>query len=261
MLARNRASATVAFVMTGLVACAASVPEVGRPSADAGVVEDGAGGRKSGGGSLGREEPRTAIGESGSGGAGGAGVAPGGAGGAGGGAGMGSVKVGDAGVNDAAAGSVRVGDAAPFVESTLGEPLDRTGWMLKGIATQDLGALIDGNRNTYWKSQRASVGGEWISIDLGRPATFGKVGLDGGAASHPGPRINGMAINVSDDGKDWGSPVGFSPKSYTMKVAVAVVSFPPQTKRYVKITQTDDNSGSGFPRGEWWDAAEVNLSK
>jgi hypothetical protein len=56
-------------------------------------------------------------------------------------------------------------------------------------------------------------------------------------------------VNLSNDGSNWGSPVA-SGAGYS---AVTTITFPPQTARYVRITQT------GSATGNYWSIHEMNI--
>ena len=72
--------------------------------------------------------------------------------------------------------------------------------------------------------------------------SFGELSLDAGSSSSDYPR--GYQVNVSNDGLNWGSPVATG-----VGAVVTTITFPAQTARYIRITQTGSNS-------TWWSIYE-----
>jgi RHS repeat-associated protein len=110
-------------------------------------------------------------------------------------------------------------------------------------------SAIDANQNgsTYWTTQNLQTNGQWFKLDMGMPRTFGQLTLFMAPTTDEHPR--GYDVHVSNDGTTWGSPVA----SGVGTVALTTISFPRQTARYVRITQTGTSST------RWWSINELNV--
>ncbi len=127
--------------------------------------------------------------------------------------------------------------------------LPRWSWTLTASSTEANGSpanAIDGDITTRWSSGTPQTNGMWLRVDMGQPATFQGLVLDCSTSAGDYPR--GYQVNVSADGVNWGSPVATGAGTS----ALTPITFPSQTARYVKITQT------GSSGGNWWSIDELN---
>jgi autotransporter-associated beta strand protein len=105
---------------------------------------------------------------------------------------------------------------------------------------------IDGDITTRWSTGAAQATGQWFQVDMGSAKTFFRIVLDAGTSSGDYPQD--YQVNVSNDGVNWGSPVASGAGS----AAVTTISFPSQTARYIRVTQTGTSGG-------WWSIHEFNV--
>ena len=82
---------------------------------------------------------------------------------------------------------------------------------------------------------------------MGSTNTIYKIVLDAGSSSSDYPR--GYQVTLSNDGTTWGNSVA----SGSGSSAVTTITFPTNTARYVRITQT------GSVGGLWWSIHEFNI--
>lgn len=126
--------------------------------------------------------------------------------------------------------------------------LSRKGWVASGsVNSSTAGNAIDGNESSRWTTGGAQVPGEWFQVDLGSPQTFYRLVLE--ATNSPSDYPRGYQVNISSDGVNWGSPV----KVGLGSSAITIISLPPQTARYLRITQT------GATTGNYWSIDEFNI--
>lgn len=129
--------------------------------------------------------------------------------------------------------------------------MSRSGWVTSASSTENGGSpanATDGNEFTRWSTGASQTNGQWFEVDMGTAQTFGELVLD--AENSAGDYPRGYQVNVSSDGSNWGSPVA----SGSGNSAVTVISFSPQTARYIRVMQT--SSGS---TGNWWSIDEFNV--
>jgi hypothetical protein len=138
---------------------------------------------------------------------------------------------------------------SPYVSAIPGT-LNRAGW----VATASVNAsgdppgnAIDGNINTRWSTGTPQVNGQWFQVDMGQTNTIYRLVLDAASSSSDYPQ--GYQVNLSYDGAIWGSPVATGAGSS----AVTTISFPTNTARYIRVTQT------GSVGGLWWSIHEFNV--
>jgi hypothetical protein len=91
------------------------------------------------------------------------------------------------------------------------------------------------------------VNGQWFQVDMGVTNLLSRIILDAGSSSSDYPR--GYQVNLSNDGFNWGSPVATGAGAS----AVTTISFPTNTARYIRVTQT------GSAGGLWWSIHEFNV--
>jgi uncharacterized repeat protein (TIGR02543 family) len=131
-----------------------------------------------------------------------------------------------------------------------GTVLSKTGWAASASASgggEPAHYAFDGNINTRWSTGADQAPGQWFRLDMQSMQSFHKIMLDAGSSSLDYPR--GYEVHVSNDGSNWGSPVATGAGSS----AVTVISFPQQTARYIKVTQT------GSAVGRWWSIHEFHV--
>jgi hypothetical protein len=136
---------------------------------------------------------------------------------------------------------------SPYVSAVPGS-LNRGGWVASASVSDSgspPGNAIDGNINTRWATGTPQVNGQWFQVDMGSTNTIYKLVLDAASSSSDYPR--GYQVNLSNDGSTWGNPVATGSGS-----AVTTITFPTNTARYVRVTQT------GSVGGLWWSIHEFN---
>ena len=92
---------------------------------------------------------------------------------------------------------------------------------------------LDGDHWTGWRDMtRTQQSGQWFQVDMKRDETFSKVVMDNTWALWDSPAE--YAVSVSKDGSSWGEPVAKG----RGQLGITTVTFPVQTARYLRITQT-----------------------
>ena len=110
--------------------------------------------------------------------------------------------------------------------------IDRTGWIATASVGGSPGNAIDGNPATRWATGTSQASGQWFQVDMGSANTFYKIVLD--ATASPGDYPRGYQVNISNDGANWGSPIATG----TGSAAVTTITFPTNSARYIRVTQT-----------------------
>ncbi len=96
---------------------------------------------------------------------------------------------------------------------------------------------LDGDHWTGWRDlTQLQHAGQWFQVDLNRPLRFSKLILDNTWALWDSPAA--YEVSVSVDGVAWGKPIA----SGRGQLGITAISFPPQTARHVRITQTGSSS-------------------
>ena len=97
---------------------------------------------------------------------------------------------------------------------------------------------IDGDHWTGWRDMTATnqYPGQWFQVDMRTPQTFSKIVLDNTWALWDSP--DKYAVAISDDGTNWGQPVATG----SGQLGITTITFPPQTARYLRVTQTGTNA-------------------
>ena len=96
---------------------------------------------------------------------------------------------------------------------------------------------IDGDHWNGWRDMtRLQYPGQWLQVDMGRDQTFHRIDLDNTWALWDSPAR--YAVSVSKDGVTWGEPVATGPGGH----GITRITFPQQTARYVRVTQTGTSS-------------------
>ena len=97
--------------------------------------------------------------------------------------------------------------------------------------------MIDGDPWTGWRDMTDTLRpGQWVLVDMQKPQTFNKLTLDNTWALWDTPV--GYAVSVSNDGQTWSEPIASGPGT----LGITTITFPPQTARYLRITQTGTNT-------------------
>ncbi|HWX22600.1 MAG TPA: carbohydrate-binding protein [Candidatus Binatia bacterium] len=134
--------------------------------------------------------------------------------------------------------------------SAIPGALNRAGWVASASSTESGGSpayAIDGNISTRWSTGAPQMNGQWFQVDMNGTNICYELSLDAGSSSSDYPR--GYQVNVSKDGSNWGTPVATGAGTS----ALTLITFPPQTARYIRVTQT------GSVSGLWWSIHEFNV--
>jgi fibronectin type 3 domain-containing protein len=133
--------------------------------------------------------------------------------------------------------------------NAYGQPaqdFSRPGWVLN--ASNSPGTAynaIDNDISTRWATGTGQTPGQWFQADMGTAHTFSEIILDAGTSTNDYPR--GYSVTVSDDGTNWSAPVATGVGS-----AVTIITFPQQTARFFRITQTGT-------AGNFWSVHELHV--
>jgi len=146
----------------------------------------------------------------------------------------------------------------------------RNGWVAtassSGSGLTPANAL-DGNALTYWSTGQPQTSGQSFQVDLGSARSFSRIVMDSAAGEFP----RGYEVYVSNDGTNWGRPIG---RGAGTSQSIAV-NFPSQVARYIKVVQTGnapnswsliefnlyaDGTTGLLPRGTWTPTASVSNS-
>lgn len=128
-------------------------------------------------------------------------------------------------------------------------PPDRSEWLLDASdKSSEVDSAIDGDEDTRWDTGTQQAIGQWLTIDMGREASFNTITLDTDNSADDFART--YEVYVSDDGENWGSAVadGGSASSTT------VIEFEDVTAQHIKIVNT------GRAQGYWWSIHELYVS-
>ncbi len=92
---------------------------------------------------------------------------------------------------------------------------------------------IDGDHWTGWRDvTKPQHSGQWFQVDMKKARTFDRIQLDNTWAQWDSPAK--YDVSVSSDGVTWGQSIA----SGTGKPGITSISFPTQTARYIRVTQT-----------------------
>ena len=78
--------------------------------------------------------------------------------------------------------------------------------------------------------------GGWFQVDMKQERTFSKIVLDTTWALWDSP--DKYSVSVSNDGANWGAPIATG----SGQLGITTITFPVQTARYIRITQTGTNA-------------------
>jgi glucosylceramidase len=137
-----------------------------------------------------------------------------------------------------------------------GTPLDRSGWTAStntaASGSDAASNAIDGDLSTRFSSEAAQADGMYWEADLGSARTFDELSMQ--TPSAPGDYARSYDLEVSDNGRTWTTVA-----SCTGTSDPEVVSFPPQTARYIRVVNTLLYDGLSTTTTNSWSIAELNL--
>ena len=159
-----------------------------------------------------------------------------------------AVLVGGSSRDIALTGSTTIGGTVTNPDPTE-TPLSRSGWT--ATASSSIGGdtpamALDGNAGTRWSTGTPMAAGQTFTLDLGTARSLNQVTMDSGGST--GDYARGYTVALSANGSTW-----VDVKSGTGTSAVVTATFPEQTARYVRITQT----GSA---PSWWSVSEITAA-
>jgi len=126
---------------------------------------------------------------------------------------------------------------------------DRASWKLtSNHSAGALGLAIDGKADTRWSTAKSMSGGEWLAVELPDPATIQSLTLDSKKSPYDMPRR--YAVHLSNDGKDWGSPVA---QGRGIKGSMTIKVSSSKPTKFVRITQL------GRTTKNHWSIHELNI--
>jgi hypothetical protein len=151
--------------------------------------------------------------------------------------------------NNANGASVSSNQANATTQAASGVPtvLPRTGWVASASVTggADTPAkALDAQGGTRWSSGVAQANGQSFTVDMQTAQTFDRVVMESGA-----DYARAYQIFVSTDGTNWGTAVATG----TGANPTLTVTFPVQTKRWVRVVQTSTTPAN------WWSIYEFNV--
>ena len=96
---------------------------------------------------------------------------------------------------------------------------------------------LDGDHWTGWRDMtELQRPGQWFQVDMKRDEHFSKVVLDNTWALWDSPET--YAVAVSKDGTTWSAPIATGHGA----LGITTITFPEQTARYLRITQTSTST-------------------
>jgi len=145
-------------------------------------------------------------------------------------------------------GTLPIGSPKPMPPPPAADvPLDKKSWIASASVEDstflfsgdkipvDVSAAnaIDGDHWTGWRDMtRTQCGGQWFQVDMGREETFYKIVLDNTWALWDSPKT--FSVSVSHDGVRWENTIAGG----AGQLGITTITFPVQTARYIRITQT-----------------------
>jgi glucosylceramidase len=104
---------------------------------------------------------------------------------------------------------------------------------------------VDADGSTRWSTGEAQAPGQYLQVDLTRPAVFDRVAIDSG--DNVGDYARGLLVQASTDGAGWRTLATVTGAGQLTNVDV------PRTRaRYLRITSTGAS-------GSWWSIADLRL--
>ena len=96
---------------------------------------------------------------------------------------------------------------------------------------------LDGDHWTGWRDMtQTQHPGQWFQVDMKSDQTFSRITLDNTWALWDSPAA--YALSISKDGVNWAAPVATG----RGQPGITTISFPPQTARFLRVTQTETNA-------------------
>ena len=96
---------------------------------------------------------------------------------------------------------------------------------------------IDGDHWTGWRDiAKKQYPGQWFQVDMKKAQRFHRIVLDNTWALWDSPVE--YSVSVSQDGTNWGKPIATG----SGELGITSITFPEQTARYIRITQTGTSS-------------------
>ncbi len=96
---------------------------------------------------------------------------------------------------------------------------------------------IDGDHWTGWRDMtKNQYPGQWFQVDMKQQMTFDKIVLDNTWALWDSP--DKYSVVVSNDGTNWSNPIA----NGSGQLGITTITFPSQTARHIRITQTGANA-------------------
>jgi F5/8 type C domain-containing protein len=123
-----------------------------------------------------------------------------------------------------------------------------TSWKATASSTgpnDTIAGAFDQSSSTRWSSGQAQAGGEWYQVDLGAATTLSGIALyllDGNTTDYP----SSYALQLSTDN------LTFTTVATGLGAVTTAICFPPQSARYVRVTQTGTGDTS------WWSIYEIS---
>ncbi|MFG1879170.1 discoidin domain-containing protein, partial [Sphaerisporangium sp. NPDC049003] len=149
-----------------------------------------------------------------------------------------------AGNTSAASNAVSVTtDAAPNTNLARGKATSESGHV------QNLGSpnVVDGDANSYWESVNNAFP-QWVQVDLGAAAAFGRVVLKLPPSSAWQARTQTLSVQGSSNGSSFTTIVGSAGYTFDPSSGNAVtISFAPTSARYVRLSFT---ANTGWPAAQ-----------
>lgn len=130
--------------------------------------------------------------------------------------------------------------------------LNRTGWTASASSSYGNAPpanALDNQIGTRWASGANQANGQWFEVDMHATKSFSALTLDAASSANDYPR--GYQVFVSTDGTNWGSAIATGAGSASNPLTV--ITFSPQSARYIKIVQT------GSDPIWWWSIYEFNV--
>jgi alpha-L-rhamnosidase len=107
---------------------------------------------------------------------------------------------------------------------------------------------IDGDHWTGWRdTTKTQYSGQWLQVDMKKVQTFDRIEMDNTWAQWDSP--NKYEVTVSNDAVKWSQPIATGKG----QPGITSVSFPSQSARYFKITQT------GMDEKYHWSVFELDV--
>jgi mono/diheme cytochrome c family protein len=125
---------------------------------------------------------------------------------------------------------------------------NRDKWKLSASHNgKKLKAAIDGNDNSRYDTGAHQEKGMWFQVELPKAVELSGFQMDCTESGNDYP--TSCVVEVSNDGKDWGSPLFEGPTHDP----VTEITFPPTTGKFMRIKLTDGK------RGRYWSIHELNV--